>query len=230
MWTCSFTVYDEQSAFRRIVVKNKIDLLYYPINHYMKNNRFYFVVAATVRGKEQDKKNFFRDLNRLKKSGTWRKIESLEIEKDLFILITSQDVNEESKKEVSVFYNKEIIHYQPILFRHDGWEEWEVASLKRKNLEDLLSSGTIHYRLKLRYLKRKKITQVGFFTMLPTLSVKQEHAVQLALEQGYYTYPRKTSLKRLATLAGLSFSTFQAHVRKAENKILTYTINMKKRR
>jgi predicted DNA binding protein len=44
----------------------------------------------------------------------------------------------------------------------------------------------------------------------------------MAIKNGYYNYPRKTSIEKLAELSGLSFSTFHAHLRKAEQRLLPF--------
>ena len=52
------------------------------------------------------------------------------------------------------------------------------------------------------------------------LSAKQEQALIYAYLMGYYTYPRKVSLKELAAKLGLSVSTLAELLRKAEAKVV----------
>lgn len=58
------------------------------------------------------------------------------------------------------------------------------------------------------------------FTLFPRLTTKQRDAIELAITHGYYDYPRKIDVQDLAKLAKLAFSTFQAHLRKAEKKLI----------
>ena len=51
---------------------------------------------------------------------------------------------------------------------------------------------------------------------------QQKQAIELAIKNGYYNVPRKTSVEKLAKLSKLSFSTFQVHLRKAEEKLIPY--------
>jgi predicted DNA binding protein len=44
----------------------------------------------------------------------------------------------------------------------------------------------------------------------------------LAIKNGYYSSPRKINVKELAKISKLSFSTFQVHLRKAEEKLIPY--------
>ncbi len=228
MWICKFKIYDKNSKFREIIEESKVELFYYPINYYIKSSRYFFIAVGIVRGNDESKTEFFKNLRKLKKQKRGRKIELLEIEKDFFMIITSHVMNEEEKKYVKIYYNPAVIHYKPIVFHKDGWEEWEIASPERKAVEDLIEIGEKIYKFKLLKFYWRKLKNFGFLTLLPELTEKQEKALKLALEEGYYKYPRKISLDKLSKIAKLSFSTFQAHVRKAENKILSYVINLKK--
>jgi len=50
---------------------------------------------------------------------------------------------------------------------------------------------------------------------------RQLAALQPALESGYYEQPRKTSLRDLAEQTAVARSTYEEHLRKAENKLIT---------
>ena len=50
---------------------------------------------------------------------------------------------------------------------------------------------------------------------------RQMAALRLALESGYYEQPRQTSLRELAEQTAVARSTYEEHLRKAENKLLT---------
>lgn len=53
------------------------------------------------------------------------------------------------------------------------------------------------------------------------LTERQLAALRLALEHGYYEQPRQTSLRELAEQTSVARSTYEEHLRKAENKLLT---------
>ena len=111
----------------------------------------------------------------------------------------------------------------------DGWEEWEIASLEKNAITDLIEAGKNIYELEVLRFYWKKIKNFGFLSILPELTEKQEKALELAFKWGYYKYPRDISAEKLAKLAKVSFSTFQAHIRKAENKIISFVIGSFKR-
>lgn len=229
MWFTKFKVFDEKNSLSIILRKNKVKLYYYPVNHYVKSNRFYFIAMCLIKGKEEDKKNYFKELGKLKCATQGRKLEFLEKEGDFFIMITSHSASQELKLYVNVAYNPSLIHIKPVIWHEDGWEEFEVACVERKDLEKLIDAGEKKYEFKLLEFKNKKIKNFGFLTMFPELTDKQKNALEFALKSGYYEYPRKTSLDKLAKSSKLAFSTFQKHVRKAENKILKFVLDAIKR-
>ncbi len=75
---------------------------------------------------------------------------------------------------------------------------------------------------KLIFIKEKQIKNISIIQQQPELTDKQKTALELAIKNGYYKYPRKIELKRLAKLMNLSYSTYQAHIRKAEQKLLPF--------
>ncbi len=58
------------------------------------------------------------------------------------------------------------------------------------------------------------------------LTKKQLNVLTTAVEAGYYHSPRRTSTERLAKGFGLSRSTLQEHLRKAESKVLASVMNL----
>jgi len=225
MWIAKFKIYDKNSKFRELVEKYGVVVYYYPINYYIKNKRYFFIAVGSIL---KNNNKFLTELKKFKKTKKGRKIELLEVEDDFFTIITSYAISEEEKRYVEAFYNPMIIHIKPIIFHKDGWEEWEIASMERKAIEKLIEIGEEIYELKFLKFYKRKMKNFGFLTLLPELTDKQEKSLRLALESGYYSYPRKTSLDKLAKIAKLAFSTFQAHIRKAENKIISYVINLRR--
>lgn len=226
MWICKFKVRDKENLLRQLIEENKLEAYYYPINYYIKKNKYFFIAICLIKGSEENKKIFYNKLQKLKFIIKQRKIEELHREGDLLTIITSHTKNRESRKNIRIFYNPEIIQIKPIVFHKDGWEEWEIASINKKNIDKLIKTSENIYELELLKFYKGNIKNFGFLTILPDLTEKQDRALKLALEKGYYTYPRKISLDKLSKIAKLSFSTFQAHVRKAENKILSYIVSL----
>jgi predicted DNA binding protein len=225
MWTTRFKVYDEKNKIMKIVRKNHITGRYYPVGHYIENKRYYFISVGVIQGEEKDKKEFFKDLQAMKKDKIGRRTELIEVEEDFFVLITSHTMTEENKWAVSVAFNPRLLHFMPPTWDKDGWEEWNVAALERKDLEKLLNVAETIYKVRLFGFEKKKITNFGFLTMLPELTDRQKEVLKFAVSNGYYKYPRQSSLDKLSRKFKINFSAFQAHIRKAENKIVPFVMN-----
>ncbi len=71
-------------------------------------------------------------------------------------------------------------------------------------------------------INEKKVKSISIIKVHPDLTEKQKKAFNLAIKNGYYSVPRKTSVKKLAKISNLCFSTFQVHLRKAEEKLIPY--------
>jgi hypothetical protein len=57
-----------------------------------------------------------------------------------------------------------------------------------------------------------------------TLSESELQILKIAYSTGYYELPKRTYLEGISMLAGLSKSTVEEHLRKAENKIINSEI------
>ena len=63
---------------------------------------------------------------------------------------------------------------------------------------------------------------MSLLSILPNLSEKQKIAMDLAIKSGYYDFPKKIRLVELAKEMRIAYSTFQAHLKKAEQKLIPY--------
>ncbi|MBS3082508.1 helix-turn-helix domain-containing protein [Candidatus Pacearchaeota archaeon] len=122
---------------------------------------------------------------------------SFEINDDFFIGVIKEP------SFTKTVYNRDIIHLSPALISEDGFEIVNIGSFSKNKLI------TIY-----------KLLKKGYKGEL--ISIQQKKIIELAIKGGYYKTPRKIDVKRLAKLAGLSFSTYQAHLRKAEQKLIPY--------
>lgn len=74
-------------------------------------------------------------------------------------------------------------------------------------------SGIVEFR-------QKKIQNVSIISLQPELTERQTNAMRLAVENGYYEFPRRTTQTDLAKKMGVSFSAYQAHLSKAEARFI----------
>jgi len=99
----------------------------------------------------------------------------------------------------------------------DGTIEWTVAFSGREALTELLE------KLKAEKID-VKIMRLTSIADVESLTSRQRNIVEVALEEGYFDYPRRISLRNLAKKRGVSASPVSEVLRRAEKKILsTYT-------
>jgi predicted DNA binding protein len=117
--------------------------------------------------------------------------------------------------------------YQPPTIHRQGWEHYTVIAFDeadvRALLQDLESDRDIEVLSKTAISEQ----QIPHSMLAPVdrlfeeVTDRQMAALRLALESGYYEQPRKTSIRELADKTAVTRSTYEEHLRKAENKLLT---------
>ncbi|AFK20701.1 XRE family transcriptional regulator (plasmid) [Haloferax mediterranei ATCC 33500] len=117
--------------------------------------------------------------------------------------------------------------YQPPTIHRQGWEHYSVIAFDESDIRELLHE--LEADRDIEVLSKTAITaqRVPHSMLAPVdqlfedVTERQMAALRLALESGYYEQPRKTSLRELADQTAVARSTYEEHLRKAENKILT---------
>lgn len=117
--------------------------------------------------------------------------------------------------------------YQPPTIHRQGWEHYTVIAFDENDVRELLHD--LEADRDIEVLSKTAITeqQIPHSMLAPVdrlfedLTDRQMAALRLALESGYYEQPRKTSLRELADQTAVARSTYEEHLRKAENKLLT---------
>lgn len=218
MWTIKIKVREKWNPYNERTVKYKVKLFLYSHNCYEEKKRIYFIASGIIQGEEDQKKRFFCDLKKDKK------LKNLEFNRDFFICTYSEIKNSKRSKAAKIAYNPRLVFLKPVIIDEEGWEEWEVASTKRQDLEDFIKySETLkNVESNLVYLKDQKVKNIMIYSLLPELTKKQRQALILAVENNYYGYPRKIKLEELAKMMKVSLSTYQFHLAKAEAKLLPF--------
>ncbi|MFA9415368.1 helix-turn-helix domain-containing protein [Natrinema sp. HArc-T2] len=117
--------------------------------------------------------------------------------------------------------------YQPPTVHRQGWEHYTVIAFDEADVRDLIRD--LEADRDIDVLSKTAISEQGIpHSMLAPvdrlfedLTDRQLAALRLALESGYYEQPRQTSLRELADRTAVARSTYEEHLRKAENKLLT---------
>lgn len=217
MWAMKFIIPGiEGMLVGNLTRKYKVTSMGYPISHFWKGKKFYILGSVYLVGEKKAKSSFLKDLKKDKRAV---KIDMMN-ESFGFWLMEQHPANE-------MFYDPFIIHTKPVIVADNGDYIFELASWDRKKLENIAKKiETKLYNGKLVYLQQKKIENISIVSMLPNLTEKQKRAIELAIENGYYGYPRKINIEQLAKLMKVSYSTYQFHLRNAEKKIMPYLANI----
>lgn len=208
MWVLKLKLDSSKQLLGKLAIKHQISMTGYPLSYYKDKRNLYLITAGFMFGEEKNKKAAFRDL---KKNPNTVKFEK---EGDFTINITKQPLFTEP------VYNHEIIRPNPVIINKDGYHIWDLASFNRKALEKVLEFAEKHLGAKIIKFRQEKIANINFTKILPDLTVNQKKAMDIALKEGYYEFPKKIKMEDLAKKHGVSYSTYQAHLKKAEAKIL----------
>lgn len=169
----------------------------------------------TVHGDDKSIKKFLNDIKEDKR------IKNLEIEGNSFFCV---EVRKE--KVPSTFKTEKIIFVKPVFVDKDGYETWEVASWKRQILSDFINNLTKEIKnVKVLKIAKTKLTDVYYPRLMPKLSPNQKRAIELAFEHGFYNFPKKIDMEKLAKIMKISTPTFCEHLKKAEKKLMPDIIN-----
>jgi len=169
-----------------------------------------------ISGEEANIQNFLKDLEKDKD------VIKVEKKKDMFFLL------EKAESKAVTFFTPKIIFIKPVVINPTGYERWEIGSWEKDEIVKFINKverKMSHFEI--LKLENISLDTVFFPKLMPALTSKQKRAVDLAIENGYYITPRKTNLRKLARIMGVSLATFEQHIRAAENKlipdILTYS-------
>ena len=117
--------------------------------------------------------------------------------------------------------------YRPPTIHRQGWEHYTVTAFDEADVRALLQE--LEADRDVEVLSKTSISeqqsphgmQAPVEQLFDGVTDRQRAALRLALAEGYYEQPRKTSLRDLAEQTAVARSTYEEHLRKAENKLLT---------
>ena len=176
------------------------------------NNCLYFedhtIGIVSARG---DSKHFKDIVKLLKSFSIVKKIEIVDEGKD-YIYLRLHTYEEEKYETITYYVLKNNCFVLDAVSFKEGSEIWTVGSDDRENISKLYNG--------LQNLGKVELVSINKTAIESKLTNQQRDIVNLAKELGYYDWPRKISVTKLAKYYGLSKSTFIEHLRKAECKIL----------
>jgi predicted DNA binding protein len=105
-------------------------------------------------------------------------------------------------------------HYHVIAFNHNDFQGF-MQSIQEKGFKiEILGKSTFSGFL-------ADSLAVNADAVFSSLTEKQREALFISYDRGYYKIPRKASLTTIAKNRRIPRTTFEEHLRKGENKILT---------
>jgi len=215
MWIAKFKNWHKTCLIRPLCIKYNVTDFVYLLNSWTKGKKFYYTELHILEGEEENKKKFIKEFKKDKS------IIKFELEGNQIFtlnLLTAKDSH-----VYSSIFDSRLIYVKPVTQRTDGFENWEIACWDKNPLMTIIDNP--YFEMKLIYVKEIKGANLFLPRIQPKISNKQRNAIQLAIKNNYYSFPRKTNLDKLAKIAKVSKPTFQENLRKAENKLIPFLIN-----
>jgi len=210
MWIARLKFPSERTLIGSKAPKYLVDLFGYPLSYFYTKEWIIVNIIGIIFGKDKNKREFLKDLKKEKR------VLNFEVNEDFFIGTIKEPIY------AKAVYNSDIIHTAPAYISSKGFESITIGAFKREPLIKVNKIIEEKYKGNLISIQQKKIKSISIAKIRPELTKKQKAAIELAIKNGYYHSPRKIDLKQLAKLSGLSFSTYQVHLRKAEEKLIPY--------
>lgn len=160
-------------------------------------------------GNSDNAKKFMNDLKKDK--------DVIKLENKGFMFLLLEKAEEKAVK----YHTPKIIFIKPVLIDEKGYEIWEVGSWEKEEISKFVKNIKKEIKdFKLLSFRQVNIDNVFFPKLMPNLTEKQKLSLDLAIDNGYYKSPRKTNLRKLAKIMNVSLSTFEQHLRAAEEKLI----------
>ena len=214
MWIAKFRNWHKTCLIRPLCVKYKVTDYVYLLNHWQEKNHLYYTELHLLEGEKENIEEFIKEF---KKDKSLKKIEINNNQ-----IITLNILTKKDHAIYSSVFDKKIIYRKPVVQHINGFETWELASWDKQTLMKVMNIPDF----KMEILSIKKIEGIELFLpqIQPKVSEKQMNAIKFAIKQGYYSFPRKTDLNKLAKEERVSKQTFQENLRKAENKLVPFLV------
>ena len=211
MWVAKFKIYHKNCLLRPKCVKHKVTDFVYLINSWKEKNKFYYTELHILQGIGENKKKFIKDLKKEKS------IKKLEKKGNYIFTLNKEPIK---KQYYSPVFDPKIIQVKPVTQRTDGFEDWELASWDKETLMKIMDIPV--FRVELKSIGNIKLENIFLPHIYPKLASKQKEAIELAVKNGYYEYPRKIDLEGLAKIVKVKRQTYQENLRRAEKKLVPF--------
>jgi len=211
MWVAKLKNWHKDCLIRPHCIKYKITDFVYLINSWTDAKNFYYTELHILQGTVENQKKFIQAFKKTKG------IKKFEVQGNHIITLNIEPL---TKQFYSPIFDRRLIYLRPVAQRADGYEEWYVASWDREVITSLLKVPT--FAMRLISIRQEKFMDMFMPQIYPKLSPKQKEAIELAVHDGYYDYPKKIYLEDLAKRSKIKRQTFEEHLRRAEHKLVPF--------
>jgi predicted DNA binding protein len=208
MWQLKVVISAENTPIGSLALKHKIVVQAYPL---LSNNSSDCLISfsGVVSGPKDNVSSFLKELEEMPQ------VKNIEIRDNHFI------GRYQDKPGYEEFYNREIFYVEPWTINGITNEHrLHLGSWQKEHLTALYNKLRQHHKGSILNITEDKSPNLFLFSIFPQITQKQREAIELAVQHGYYEYPRRVEVKELAQIAKCSFSTFHAHLRKAEKSLI----------
>lgn len=214
MWIAKFKMFHKNCILRPVCVKYDVIDMVYLVNAWEDNDKFYYTEAHILIGEKENINKFVKELK--KEKG----IKHLEQNNNFLITLNEESIE---KRYYLPLFDKRFIQVKPVIQRTDGFEDWELACWEKEPLTNLIKKIPKEiFDIQLISIQKIKLDEIFLPHISPNLSKKQKEALNIAIKNGYYNFPRKNDLGYLAKIMKISRQTYQEHLRKAEKKLIPF--------
>jgi predicted DNA binding protein len=209
MWVMKLKVESKPQFLGRLAIKHKVSITGHPLSYYKDDKWIYLTLCGFMFGKEKNKREIVKDARKQPE------LVKMEIKNDFAIIVIKQPLFTE------VFWDPRIIRPTPTIVNYkEKKHTWDLACFDKKILMKVYGYAKKFLGAEMLKLKQEKISNISITKLLPELTKKQKQALEIAINNGYYDYPKKINMETLAKIMKVSYSTYQAHLKKAEGQIL----------
>lgn len=189
----------------------------YPLDSYTEKGYSYALHFEKIDGTEKHVRAFFDDLRKDKA------VMHIEINNNTVFFLYKTKEKKTLPGQLS-HAEKKVFHTRPVFVDQYGFEHWQVCTWEREDLThfiQFMKENTHDLKnFKIEKIQKTKLTEIFFPKIMPKITEMQKKALDLAIQEGYYNYPRKVELDMLARMMHISLSTYREHLRKAEKAVL----------
>ena len=210
MWVLKLKLEAKNQLLGSLAMKHEVSMTGYPLSYWKDKKFLYLMTAGFMFGEKKNKKALVRDVKKMSD------FLEFEVSEDFVISVSKQPLFSEPA------YNPKIIRVEPAIINKTGYHIWNLASFDRKALEEVLRFTEKYLGASVLYFRKESVSNISFTRLLPELTGNQKRALEIAINNGYYEYPKNIKMEKLAKKMGISYSTYQAHLKKAEGKLIPF--------